>query len=80
MNMLTPEGVYVYNLLAMGLLLASDVFEITIRDMIKCLSGVVNIAGDLLISGSTIEEHDRNLLVVLDKCKEIGLKLNPKKL
>ena len=74
--MLTPEGVYVHNVLAMGLSLASDVFEMIIKDMIKGLPGVINIADDLLIFGSTIEEHDKNLLAVLDRCKEIGFTLN----
>ena len=77
--MLTPEGVYVHNVLAMGLSLALDVFEMIIKDMIKGLPGVINIADDLLIFGSTIEEHDNNLLAVLDRCKEIGLTLNPRK-
>ena len=77
--MLTPEGVYVHNVLAMGLSLASDVFEMIIKDMIKGLPGVINIADDLLIFGSTIEEHDKNLLAVLDRCKEIGFTLNPRK-
>ena len=77
--MLTPEGVYVHNVLAMGLSLASDVFEMIIKDMIKGLPGVINIADDLLIFGSTIEEHDKNLLAVLDRCKETGLTLNPRK-
>ena len=77
--MLTPEGVYVHNVLAMGLSLASDIFEMIIKDMIKGLPGVINIADDLLIFGSTIEEHDKNLLAVLDRCKEIGLTLNPRK-
>ena len=77
--MLTPEGVYIHNVLAMGLSLASDVFEMIIKDMIKGLSGVINIADDLLIFGNTIEEHDRNLLAVLERCKEIGLTLNPRK-
>ena len=76
---LTPEGVYVHNVLAMGLSLASDVFEMIIKDMIKGLPGVINIADDLLIFGSTIEEHDKNLVAVLDRCKEIGLTLNPRK-
>ena len=77
--MFTPEGVYVHNVLAMGLSLASDVFEMIIKDMIKGLPGVINIADDLLIFGSTIEEHDKNLLAVLERCKEIGLTLNPRK-
>ena len=75
--MLSPEGVYVHNVLAMGLSLASDVFEMIIKDTIKGLPGVINIADDLLIFGSTIEEHDKNLLAVLDRYKEIGLTLKP---
>ena len=78
--MLTPCGVYVYNVLAMGLSLASDVFESTIRDIIKDLNGVVNIADDLLVFGTDDDDHDKNLLALLEKCHEIGLTFNPNKL
>ena len=78
--MLTPCGVYVYNVLAMGLSLASDVFESTIRDIIKDLNGVINIADDLLVYGTDDDEHDRNLLALLEKCHEVGLTLNLNKL
>ena len=78
--MLTPEGIYVHNVLAMGLSLASDVFEQIIRDIIKDLRGVINIADDLLVYGKTIEEHDENLKALLDRCREVCLTLNPKKL
>ena len=78
--MLTPCGVYVHNVLAMGLSLSSDVFESTIRDIIKDLHGVVNIADDILVFGKDAGEHDRNLLALLDKCREVNLTLNPKKL
>ena len=74
----TPYGVYIFNVLAMGLSLASDVFEITIRDITKDLKVVINIADDILIYGST-EEHDRNLLALLDRALEVNLTLNPKK-
>ena len=76
----TPEGIYVFNVLAMGLALASDVFEIIIRDIIKDLKGVINIADDILIFGKDVEEHDRNLTALLDKALEVNLTLNPKKL
>ena len=78
--MLTPCAVYVYNVLAMGLSLASDVLESTIRDIIKDLNGVVNIADDLLVYGTDDDEHDRNLLALLEKYREVGLTLNPNKL
>ena len=78
--MLTSCGVYVHNVLAMGLSLSSDVFESTIRDIIKDVHGVVNIADDILVFGKDAGEHDRNLLALLDKCREVNLTLNPKKI
>ena len=35
------------------------------------------ITDDVMIHGNTDEEHDHNLIQVLNKCHEIGLKLNP---
>ena len=64
----------------MGLSLASDVFEQIIRDITKDLSGVLNTADDLLVYGSTIEEHNNNLKALLDRCRDVNLTLNPKKL
>ena len=40
-----------HNVLAMGLSLSSDVFEMIMRDILKGLPGVINIADDLLIFG-----------------------------
>ena len=77
--MSTPCGVYVLNVLAMGLSLASDVFEITIRDTIKDLNDVINIADDILIFGNDAQDHDRNLLALFHRALEVNLTLNPRK-
>ena len=37
------------------------------------------IVDDVMVHRETEEEHNRNLLQVLNKCREIGLKLNPEK-
>ena len=37
------------------------------------------IMGDIMIHGESDEQHDKHLLQVLNKCHEIGLKLNPDK-
>ena len=37
------------------------------------------IADDIMIHGETDDQHNRHLLQVLNKCREIGLKLNPDK-
>ena len=68
-----------YNALAMGPSLASDFFKSTIRDIIKDLNGVVNMADDLVYSTDD-DEHDRNLLALMEKCLEVGLTLNLNKL
>ena len=40
----------------------------------------MNIADDLLVYGSSVEEHDRNLRALLDRCRDKNLTLNPNKL
>ena len=77
--MLTPEGVYVFNVLTMGLCNAGDLFESALCDLLSGLPGVTNIADDLLIYGSTQEEHDANVIHFLECCLEIDLHLNPDK-
>ena len=64
----------------MGLSLASDVIESTIGNIIKDLNRVINIADDLLVYGTDDDEHDSNLLAILEKCHEVGLTLNLNKL
>ena len=51
MAMLTPIGIFVYNVLAMGLSNVTDTFEKCRREIVKDLSGVVNIADDVLVFG-----------------------------
>ena len=38
--MLTPEGVYVFNVLAMGLCNVGDLFESALQDLLSGLPGV----------------------------------------
>ena len=46
----------------------------------KGINSTTNIiADDLMIHGETDQQHDRHLIQVLNKCREIGLKLNPDK-
>ena len=47
--------------------------------MLSGLPGVKNIADDILVFGSTQEEHDANVIRFLERCREIDLHLNPNK-
>ena len=78
--MLAPEGVYVFNVLAMGLCNAGDLFESALRDLLSGLPGIKYIVDDILVFGSTQEEHDANVIRFLERCLEIDLHLNPDKI
>ena len=54
--MLTPFGIYVYNVLAMGLSNATDLFETCIHEVLQGLNGCTNIADDVLVYGTTYDE------------------------
>ena len=66
--MLTPFGIYVYNMLAMGLSNATDLFETCIREILEGLNGVTNIADDVLVFGRTESEFRNNVISFLDRC------------
>ena len=78
--MLTPFGIYVYNMLAMGLSNATDLFKTCIREILDGLSGVTNIADDVLVFGGTESEFKTNVTSFLDRCVECDMHLNPNKI
>ena len=77
--MLTPFGIYVYNVLAMGLSNATDVFETCICEVLQGLNGCTNIADDVLVYGSMYKEFKTNVLAFLDRCVQEDMHLNPDK-
>ena len=77
--MLTPIGVFIYNVLAMGLTNANDIIEQCLRDILHGLDGVFNIADDILVIGETYGEFKDNVIRFLDQCVEKDLHLNANK-
>ena len=77
--MLTPFGIYVYNILAMGLSNATDLFETCICEVLQGLNGCTNIADDVLVYGTTYDEFKNNVLAFLDCCVQEDMPLNPDK-
>ena len=53
MAMLTPVGIYVYNVLAMGLSNVTAIFESCISQILEGLNGVINIVDDVLVFGTS---------------------------
>ena len=76
----TPHGRYKFNRLPFGLVCAQDYFQMKMDEIFEGIPGVTPLVDDVLISGSTIEEHDRTLRNALERAKEKNLKLNPEKL
>ena len=48
-------------------------------DLLSGLDGVVCMIDDILVHGSTVEEHDDRLTKVLQRLEEAGLTLNREK-
>ena len=72
-------GVYVFNVLAMGLSNANNLLESALCGLLKGLAGVVNIADDILVFRATQEEHNHNVISFSERCLEVNLKLNADK-
>ena len=74
--MLTPIGIYLYNVFAMGLSNATNIFEICMRNIVDSLLGVINIADDVLVYASDYDVFKSNVVSFLDCCVEHDLHLN----
>ncbi len=70
----TPYGRYRFCRLPFGIKSASEVFQKAMDHLLEGYPCEV-IVDDILVWGSTEAEHDENLLKVLDRIREINLKL-----
>ena len=75
----TPFGRYRYLRLPMGIRSSQDIFQRKVDETFEGLQGVTSICDDILVFGRTRAEHDRNLLSMLEKSRENGLRFNPDK-
>ena len=82
----TPFGKFKWNRLPFGLSVSPEEFQRRLNEALSGLAGIAIVADDVLIygRGETIEEatldHDKNLLALLDRCRQKGIKLNANKL
>ncbi|XP_064459061.1 uncharacterized protein K02A2.6-like [Ornithodoros turicata] len=58
---------------------AAEIFQNSISQVIPDEDRIIHISDDILVSGRSIEEHDRRLRLVLKNLEEAGLTLNLKK-
>ena len=60
----------------MGICSAPEVFHKTVHQFLEECEGTSVYMDDVIIWGSTVEEHDQNLTKTLQKLYEVGLVLN----
>ena len=72
----THRGLYRYKRLMFRITSAPEKYQKIISDVIQGCDGVANITDDLIVYGSDLEEHERNLHAVLQRLKGSGLTLN----
>ena len=81
-----PNGRYRYTRMPFGISSGLEEYQRRQHEFLENLKGVINIADDICIfgCGNTKEEadqdHDKDLVALLDKCSEFGLRLSAKKI
>ena len=82
----TPFGRYRWLCLPFGIKTAPEEYQRRIHESLQGLKGIEDIVYDILCVGegdtyeSAVKDHDRNLIALLESCREKNIKLNPKKL
>ena len=82
----TPFGRYRWLRLPSGIKTAPEEYQRRIHESLQNLNGIKDIVDDILCVGegdtyeSAVEDHDRNLIALLERCREKNIKLYPKKL
>ena len=76
---ITPFGRFCFKRLPFGITSAPEYFQRKMHEILSGLKGVVCLMDDVLVHGTTQEEHDENLLAVLNRIQEAGLILNKDK-
>ena len=71
-----PNGFYRYKRLLFGVNLATEKFQRIVWQILKDCPGRHNIHDDILVVGTSEEEHDEMLNEVMKKLEESGLTLN----
>lgn len=76
---LTPFERFQFLRLPFGIWTAPECFQREMLRVLEGLQGQVCLQDDIIVFGSTADEHDRNLGQVLHRQREAGITLNPDK-
>ena len=67
----TPFGRFRFNVIPFGFVFAQEVFHRTVSELFADIPGCETDIDDILVWGKTLDEHDRNLKLTLDRVKAI---------
>lgn len=76
---ITLFGRYRFNVMPYGISSATEVFQSCFDMIFGDIEGVVILIDDILVWGSTVQEHDERLKKVLDRAVERNVTFNKKK-
>ena len=72
----TPFGRYSFQRMPFGICSAPEVFHRTMEHILEGIEGARVFVDDVVVWGSTLEQHNERLIKVLQNIKKHGLKLN----
>ena len=75
---ITPFGRFKFNRLPFGISSAPEIFQRAMSVIIEGLEGVICHMDDILIFGSSTQEHDNRVRAVMERIKKSGMTLNNK--
>ena len=75
----TPFGRYRFTRMPFCIHSAQEVFQKTMDMAFEGINGCKSIIDNMLVWGSSKEEHDENLRKVLERTREVGIKWNAEK-
>lgn len=78
-TMSMPFRQYRFLRMPFGILTAPETFQRAMHKVLQDLEGIEVVMDDILVWGSTKAEHDEHLQKLLDRCRNVNLKLNLKK-
>ena len=73
------DSLFRYKRLSFGINSAPEQYQNIVRQTIAGCPGATNIADDIVVHGKTTEDHDRNLVTLLNRLQERNLTLNKDK-
>ncbi|UYV63199.1 hypothetical protein LAZ67_2003414 [Cordylochernes scorpioides] len=73
---ITPFGLYEFNVMSFGLRNAPATFQRFIHEILRGLDFTFPYLDDILVASETCEEHETHLKLVLEKLQNYGLRIN----